>query len=89
VTKGTQLATQRTTRFFPGLNVGFGRNGTIYAKTHGQVFVTCEKTDLDWDNSWVQRYFADRDGQGQTIYKKYFNVVPLPQHQRFKLVEEN
>lgn len=54
---------------------------------HGKVYVTCEKVDLNWDHTWVQRFYAGREGQ--TIYKKYFNVVPEKQHQRFKLIEEN
>jgi large subunit ribosomal protein L27 len=66
--------------------VGWGVNGTLYAQVHGKVYVTCEKTDMNFDKPWIQRFFAGREGQ--TIYKKYFNVVPLPQHQRFRLVEE-
>lgn len=86
VSAGTILATQRNTRFHPGLNVGFGKNGTLFAMEHGRVYVTCEVADLNWDHTWVQRCYADR--QGQTIYKKYFNVVAQEQHQRFKLVNE-
>ncbi|XP_055370878.1 50S ribosomal protein L27 [Condylostylus longicornis] len=85
VSKGTLLVTQLSTRFHPGLNVGFGRNGTLFAMEHGKVYITCEKVDLNWDHSWVQRNYAGRENQ--IIYKKYFNVVPEPQHNRFKLVE--
>jgi large subunit ribosomal protein L27 len=67
--------------------VGWGVNGTLYAMTHGKVYVTCEKTDMNFNKTWIQRFFAGREGQ--TIYKKYFNVVPLQQHQRFRLIEEN
>ncbi|EDS40297.1 mitochondrial 39S ribosomal protein L27 [Culex quinquefasciatus] len=86
VSAGTILATQRTPRFHPGLNVGFGKNGTIFALEHGTVYVTCEKLDPNWDHTWVQRIYAGRENQ--TIYKKFFNVVPPPQHQRFRLKEE-
>ncbi|KAG5670933.1 hypothetical protein PVAND_001162 [Polypedilum vanderplanki] len=86
VTSGTILATQLKPRFFPGLNVGYGRN-TLFAMTNGRVYVSCEKVDLNWDHSLVQKHFAGR--HDQTIYKKYFNVVPEPQHQRFRLVDEN
>ena len=55
--------------------------------TNGKVYVTCEKVDLNWDHGWVQRFFSGRSGQ--TIYKKYFNVIPEPQHTRFRLVDEN
>lgn len=66
--------------------MGFGKNGTLMAMEHGQVAVTCEQVDADWDHTWVQRLLSHR--QGQVFYKKYFNVLPLPQHQRFKLIEE-
>lgn len=57
------------------------------AKTHGKVVVTCEKVDPNFDNHWIQNYFSERGGQ--TFYKKYFNVIPEKQHQRFRLIEEN
>ncbi|XP_037960363.1 39S ribosomal protein L27, mitochondrial [Teleopsis dalmanni] len=86
VSQGTLLATQLTTRFHPGLNVGFGGNGTLYAMEHGKVYVTCETLDPDWDHTWIQRHYAGRNGQA--ISKKFFNVVPERQHQRFRIVEE-
>ncbi|XP_028172497.1 39S ribosomal protein L27, mitochondrial [Ostrinia furnacalis] len=86
VQQGHMLATQRTPRFHPGLNVGFGRNGTLFAMEAGRVVVTCEKFDADWEHTWVQRIYGGREDQ--TIYKKYFNVIPEPQHQRFKLIDE-
>ncbi|XP_065356852.1 large ribosomal subunit protein bL27m [Calliphora vicina] len=86
VSQGTLLATQLTTRFHPGLNVGFGRNGTLFAMEHGKVYVTCEPLDPNWDHTWVQRHYAGREGQ--PIHKKFFNVVPDQQHQRFRLVDE-
>ncbi|CAH1635083.1 unnamed protein product [Spodoptera littoralis] len=86
VQAGHMLATQRTTRFHPGLNVGFGRNGTLFAMEAGKVVVTCEKFDPNWEHTWVQRMYGGREQQ--VIMKKYFNVIPQPQHQRFKLVDE-
>uniref|UniRef100_A0A1B0C305 Large ribosomal subunit protein bL27m n=1 Tax=Glossina palpalis gambiensis TaxID=67801 RepID=A0A1B0C305_9MUSC len=86
VSEGTILATQRTTRFHPGLNVGFGRDGTLFAMEHGKVYVTCEVADPNWDHTWIQKNYASR--QGQTFYKKYFNVIPEEQHQRFRLIDE-
>lgn len=80
------LATQLTTRFHPGLNVGLGRNGTLFAMEAGKVVVTCEKFDPFWEHTWVQRIYSGREDQ--TIYKKYFNVIPEPQHNRFKLIDE-
>ncbi|XP_066250171.1 large ribosomal subunit protein bL27 [Euwallacea similis] len=85
VTSGTLLATQRQLRFHPGLNVGLGRNGTLFAIIPGKVVITCEKTDPDWGHTWVQRCHGHR--QGTEFYKKYFNVLPQKQHQRFNLVD--
>ncbi|XP_041972907.1 50S ribosomal protein L27 [Aricia agestis] len=86
VNSGHMLATQRTPRFHPGLNVGFGCNGTLFAMESGKVVVTCEQFDPNWEHTWVQRHYGGREHQ--KIYKKYFNVIPDPQHNRFKLVDE-
>lgn len=51
----------------------------------GKVVVTCEKIDPNWEHTWIQRHYAGREDQ--TIYKKFFNVIPLPQHNRFKLID--
>ena len=72
-------------RFGHFTQVGFGRNGTLWALEAGKVAVTCEKVDLNWDHSWVQRCYNGR--QGHTIYKKHFNVIPEKQHDRFKLID--
>lgn len=37
VTAGSILVRQRGTRFKPGLNVGIGRDDTLFAKIHGRV----------------------------------------------------
>jgi large subunit ribosomal protein L27 len=37
VTGGTILVRQRGTRFFPGLNVGQGKDDTLFAKMNGVV----------------------------------------------------
>lgn len=66
--------------------VGFGRNGTLFALEAGKVMVTCEKIDPNLDHTWVARAYGGRNLEN--IYKKYFHVIPEPQHYRFKLVEE-
>ncbi|XP_025988608.1 50S ribosomal protein L27 isoform X2 [Solenopsis invicta] len=83
---GRLLVTQRTTRFHPGLNVGFGRDGSLFAIESGKVVVTCEKIDPNWEHTWIQRHYAGRENQ--VIYKKHFNVIPIPQHNRFKLIDK-
>lgn len=65
--------------------VGFGRNATLYAIHPGTVMVTCEKINPDWTHSWIKKSYSGREEQ--TILKKYFNVIPKPQHNRFKLLD--
>ncbi|KAG8258969.1 50S ribosomal protein L27-like isoform X1 [Homalodisca vitripennis] len=86
VQKGTILVLQRYLIFHPGLNVGFGRNGTLFAMVPGTVRVTCEKPDLNMDHSWVRQTYGGRSVEN--MYKKYFNVLPEKQHQRFKLLDK-
>lgn len=47
--------------------------------------VTCEKVDLNWEHVWVMKQYEGRNSQ--TFYKKYFNVIQEPQHNRFKLID--
>ncbi|KAL0118433.1 hypothetical protein PUN28_009236 [Cardiocondyla obscurior] len=83
---GKLLVTQRKTRFHPGLNVGFGRDGSLFAMESGKVMVTCEKIDPNWEHTWVKKHYENRENQ--VIYKKHFNVIPTPQHKRFKLIDK-
>lgn len=68
------------------LQVGFGKNGTLFALEAGRVAVTSEKVNANWDHTWIQRVYAGREDQ--PFFKKYFNVLPLEQHNRFKLIDE-
>ena len=69
----------------PGLNVGFGKNGTLFAMEPGTVKITSEKCELNPEHTWVQRLYG---GQDITyLYKKYVHVLAEPQHNRFKLVD--
>ncbi|KAJ1521972.1 hypothetical protein ONE63_002301 [Megalurothrips usitatus] len=86
VTAGTPLATQLTLRFFPGLNAGFGKNGTIFAIKPGKVVLSTEIAKPNWEHTWIQRLLPRRPDD-VPIYKKYINVIPEQQHTRFKLVE--
>ncbi|KAK9507245.1 hypothetical protein O3M35_007149 [Rhynocoris fuscipes] len=85
VQKGTMLITQNKLRCHPGLNVGFGRNGTLFAMETGKVMVTCEKIDPNLNHTWISRTYSGRNLEN--VYKKYFHVIPEPQHCRFKLEE--
>lgn len=51
----------------------------------GKVVITCEKVDLKWDHTWIQRCYGGREGQ--VIYKKHFHVLPEKQHNTFKLID--
>ncbi|XP_029161207.1 uncharacterized protein LOC114932967 [Nylanderia fulva] len=85
VQAGKILATQLHTRFHAGLNVGFGKNGTLFAIESGKVMITCEKINPNWKHAWIRRCYSGRENQ--IIYKKHFNVIPQPQHNRFQLIE--
>ncbi|CAK9830003.1 39S ribosomal protein L27, mitochondrial [Anthophora retusa] len=79
------LATQLRPRFHPGLYVGIGRNGTLYALEKGKVMVTCEKITPNMQNGWARLSYAGRENS--VIYKKHFNVIPEPHHDRFVLID--
>ncbi|KAK9301563.1 hypothetical protein QLX08_006117 [Tetragonisca angustula] len=85
VGESTILATQLTARFHPGLYVGFGKNGTLYALEKGKVIITCEKIDPNLDHSWARTYYAGRENS--VMYKKHFNVIPEPQDNKFVLID--
>uniref|UniRef100_A0A1B6L6Y0 Large ribosomal subunit protein bL27m n=1 Tax=Graphocephala atropunctata TaxID=36148 RepID=A0A1B6L6Y0_9HEMI len=86
VQQGTLLVVQNHLMFHPGLNVGFGRNGTLFAMVPGTVRVTAERPDLNMDHSWVRTAYGGRNIEN--LYKKYFNVIPEKQHHRFKLIDQ-
>lgn len=67
--------------------MGIGRNGTLFAIVPGKVVVTCEKANPDWDHGWIKKCYEGVRNKEDIFYKKYFNIVPKPQHQRFKLVD--
>ena len=45
VTGGSILVRQRGTRFYPGQNVGIGRDHTLYARVTGQVHYAVRGAD--------------------------------------------
>ncbi|XP_054265629.1 50S ribosomal protein L27 [Macrosteles quadrilineatus] len=86
VQKGTLLVIQNYFMFHPGLNVGMGRNGTLYALRPGVVRVSCERPDLNMNRRWVQKEYGGRPDL-TNLMKKYFNVITEEQHNRFKLID--
>lgn len=86
VTAGTPIVTQLSLRFFPGLNAGFGKNGTIFAIKPGKVVISSEIAQPNWEHTWIQRLMPGRENS-PPFFKKYINVIPEPQHNRFKLIE--
>lgn len=65
---------------------GFGKNGNIFAIKPGKVVMSSEQAKPNWDHTWIQRLMPRRP-DNVPIYKKYINVIPEQQHNRFKLVE--
>jgi len=81
------LRRQQKLWFHPGLNVTIARKHmNLIAMKEGIVRVTCEKPDLNWSWTWAKQFYGGREGQ--TFYKKYFNVIPRPQHTRFKCIDQ-
>jgi large subunit ribosomal protein L27 len=85
VSAGTMIVTQRTLNYMPGLNVGLGKNGTLFAMEPGTVKITSEKCELNPEHTWVQRIYGGQDIS--YLYKKYVHVLHENQHNRFKLVD--
>jgi large subunit ribosomal protein L27 len=46
VTAGSILIRQRGTRFFPGMNVGMGKDHTLFAKVAGEVKFTTRRVNV-------------------------------------------
>ncbi|XP_077287474.1 mitochondrial ribosomal protein L27 [Arctopsyche grandis] len=86
VRQGKLLATQYTLRFHPGLNVGIGSNKTLFAIIPGKVLITCETVKPNMEHNWMKRSYAGREGS--IVYKKYFHVIPDPQHTQFKMIDQ-
>ena len=70
------------------LQVGIGKNFSLFAMEHGRVFVTTEKVDPDWDHSFIKRFYNEYKGTNVPLYKTYIHVIPAPMPQNFKLVEQ-
>ncbi|BES94416.1 Ribosomal protein L27 [Nesidiocoris tenuis] len=84
VQEGALVVLQNKLRFHPGLNVRIGHNGTLAALIPGRVLVTTEKVEPNMEHPWAQKTYGGRDID--RIYKKYFHVLPEPQHYRFKRI---
>lgn len=67
------------------VQVNLGKKGTLYALEPGKVVVTCEKINPNMKHRWCQINYAGREDC--VIYKKYFNVIPEKQHDRFKVID--
>ncbi|XP_037776277.1 50S ribosomal protein L27-like [Penaeus monodon] len=89
VSSGTIIVRQLGLDYHPGLNVGIGRDRTLFAKEHGRVLMTTEKVNPDWNNKFVKRFYAELKDQPKIpIFKTYFHVIPEEQHRNFKLVDQ-
>ncbi|XP_064617833.1 large ribosomal subunit protein bL27-like [Liolophura sinensis] len=80
---GEILVRQLGLRYYPGQYVRAGFDNTLTALEDGQVIVTCEKLSPYPDSPLYEPV-----SQGLTVYKKFFHVLPVPQHGKFKLVSQ-
>lgn len=89
VTQGTILVRQLGLDWLPGLNVGIGRDRTLYAKYHGRVMMTTEKVDPNWDHKICKRFKSLlQEDEDAPIYKTYFHILTKPQKNNFKLIDQ-
>ncbi|XP_013418094.1 uncharacterized protein LOC106179113 [Lingula anatina] len=80
VNKGEILVAQLGLRFWPGQNVGMGRDGTLYALDSGHVITSSEQL-----SPYPHSPLYEHVKEGNKITKKFWHVIPLPQKQTFKL----
>jgi len=72
--------------FHPGLNVRLTYNvHNLVARKEGTVYYSCETPNLNWNEPRVQRYYSSR--KKEVFFKKYVNVIPDPQHTRFRCID--
>ncbi|XP_071546092.1 large ribosomal subunit protein bL27m [Panulirus ornatus] len=89
VSQGTILVRQLGLNYHPGLNVGIGRDRTLFAKENGQVMMTTEKVNPNWDHRFIKRFYDELQNlEDVPIYKTYFHVITEPQKNNFKLVDQ-
>ncbi|CAL8126596.1 unnamed protein product [Orchesella dallaii] len=73
--------------FHPGLNVTMTRRRmTLVALKEGVVRTSCERPDLNFNHSYIKLWYSGQEGI--PFYKKYFHVIPKPQHKRFKCIDQ-
>lgn len=69
------------------LQVGIGKDGSLYALQPGKVLITCEKFQPNFDKYWTDKVYSSRKENMANVYKKYFHVIPEPLEPKFKLVD--
>lgn len=62
------------------------KNKWLQAKETGTVMISYEKTDFNFEDEFVRQNYAGREDD--VIYQRYMNIVPKPQHLRFKRVDQ-
>ncbi|KAK4296640.1 hypothetical protein Pmani_030878 [Petrolisthes manimaculis] len=89
VTEGTLLVRQLGLDYLPGLNVGIGRNRTLYAMYHGRVVMTTERFIPNWEHKVMRRFGSElKELHDIPIYKTYFHILTEPQKTNFKLIDQ-
>lgn len=71
--------------YFIIFQVEIDTDNTLKAMREGLVMLTCEKINPKKDNYVAEKYYANLSSP--VVHKRYFNVVPFKQGQKFKLVD--
>ncbi|XP_029639050.1 50S ribosomal protein L27 [Octopus sinensis] len=81
--KGEVIFTQLGLRYYPGENVGLLRDKTLVALCDGKVMISHEYLDPFPDSPLYEPV-----KKGVLIRKKFFHVIPVPLHAKFRLVSQ-
>ncbi|GAB1608452.1 uncharacterized protein LOC115214128 [Argonauta hians] len=81
--KGEVIYTQLGLRCYPGENVGLLRDKTLIALRDGKVMLSQE-----YLNPFPDSPLYEPVKKGVLIRKRFFHVVPVPLHAKFRLVSQ-
>jgi len=83
VEQGMILYRQLGFKYYPGENVGCGRDLTLFALEKGEVVISCEQL-----SPYPQSPLYPAVQAGRVVHKRFYHVIPEPQMPLFRLVSQ-
>merc|ERR1712018_470375 len=83
VEPGMILYRQLSLKYYPGENVGCGKDLTLFALEKGEVVITCEKL-----SPYPKSPLYPSVKSGRVVYKRFYHVIPEEQKPLFRLVSQ-